>query len=113
MLQKVSAAKISGQRRAVRRWEATREIGHWRSYVFSLYVRTVSQQTPRASMAIARVATRAYIDFSVWQHLATTWNHNPEGICGATTTNTILRTQLRLSRRPINNSHRRPTITPI
>src|ERR1700677_4974198 len=113
MLQNARARKNSGPGRDVRRWEAARGIGRWRSSVFSLYVRTVSWQTPRASIAIARFAVRAYIDFSVWQHLATTWNHNPEGICGATTSRAILRTQPRLSRRRINHRSLRPTLTPV
>src|SRR5580658_6832540 len=97
----------------VRRWEAVRGIGRSRLPLFSLSVRTVSWQTTRASIAVARLAAAAYIDFSVWQHLATTWNHNPEGICGATTSRAILRTQPRLSRRRINHRSLRPTLTPV
>src|SRR5580693_9587616 len=97
----------------VRRWEAARVTEHSRCSVFSLSVRTVSWQTTRASIAVARLAAAAYIDSSVWQHLATTWNHNPEGICGATTSRAILRTQPRLSRRRINHRSLRPTLTPV
>src|SRR5580704_15881781 len=113
MLRNARATKSLGPRRDVRRWEAARGIGRSRPSVFSLYVRTVSWQTPRASIAIARFAARAYIKLSVWQHLATTWNHNPEGICGATTSRAILRTQPRLSRRRINHRSLRPTLTPV
>src|SRR5271156_509614 len=112
MSRSAAAAQTFGPRRVVRRWEALRGIGRSRFAAFSLSLRTVALRTTRVSIAIARFAARAYIDLSVWQHLATTWNHNPEGICGATASSPILLTRPRHSRRLIQQRNRRPTLAP-